>query len=196
MKKICFITIFIFSVNSFAQEKVVQTARYYIENKCKISFDEVLYVNIIKQTMYHIKKHKIVKTYVISSSSYGVGSEVGSYKTPLGLHRIKEKFGDKTPMNGRMIGRVYYGQIATIYTDQTKSKTDDVTSRILWLEGLEKGLNKGEGIDSYKRYIYIHGTSEEGRLGTPASHGCIRMKNKAVIELYDKIKIDTLVLIL
>ena len=196
MKKICFITIFIFSVNSFAQEKVVQTARYYIENKCKISFDEVLYVNIVKQTMYHIKKHKIVKTYVISSSSYGVGSEAGSYKTPLGLHRIKEKFGDKTPMNGRMIGRVYYGQIATIYTDQTKSKTDDVTSRIFWLEGLEKGLNKGEGISSYKRYIYIHGTSEEGRLGTPASHGCIRMKNKEVIELYDKIKIGTLVLIL
>ena len=196
MKKICFITIFIFSVNSFAQEKVVQTARYYIENKCKISFDEVLYVNIVKQTMHHIKKHKIVKTYVISSSSYGVGSEAGSYKTPLGLHRIKEKFGDKTPINGKMIGRVYYGQIATIYTDQTKSKTDDVTSRIFWLEGLEKGLNKGEGISSYKRYIYIHGTSEEGRLGTPASDGCIRMKNKEVIELYDKIKIGTLVLIL
>ena len=95
-----------------------------------------------------------------------------------------------------MIGRVYSGQIATIYTDQTKSKTDDVTSRILWLEGLEKGLNKGAEIDSYKRYIYIHGTSEEGRLGTPASHGCIRMKNKEVIELYDKIKIGTLVLIL
>ena len=196
MKKICFITIFIFSVNCFAQERVVQTAKHYIENKCKISFDEVLYVSIAKQKMYRIKEHKIIKTYVISSSSYGVGSKVGSNKTPLGLHRIKEKFGNNTPINGRMIGRVYYGQIATIYTDQTKSKTDDVTSRILWLEGLEKGLNKGEGIDSYKRYIYIHGTSEEGRLGTPASHGCIRMKNKEMIELYDKIKIGTLVLIL
>ena len=77
-----------------------------------------------------------------------------------------------------------------------KSKTDDITSRILWLDGLEKGLNKGEGIDSFKRYIYIHGTSEEGRLGSPASHGCIRMKNKEVIGLYEKIKIGTLVLIL
>ena len=196
MRKICFIAIFIFSVNCFSQEKLVQIARNYIENKCKISFDEVLYVSIAKQKMYRIKEHKIIKTYVISSSSYGVGSKVGNNKTPLGLHRIKEKFGDNTPINGRMIGRVYYGQIATIYTDQTKSKTDDVTSRILWLEGLEKGLNKGEGIDSYKRYIYIHGTSEEGRLGTPASHGCIRMKNKEVIELYDKIKTGTLVLIL
>ena len=63
-------------------------------------------------------------------------------------------------------------------------------------DGLEKALNKGEGIDSFKRYIYIHGTSEEGRLGSPASHGCIRMKNKEVIELYEKIKIGTLVLIL
>ena len=196
MKKICFITIFIFSANCFAQERIVQTAKNYIENKCKMSFDGVLYVSIAEQKMYRIKEHKIVKTYVISSSSYGVGSKTGSNKTPLGLHRIKEKFGENTPINGRMIGRVYYGKIATIYTDQKMSKTDDITSRIFWLEGLEKGANKGEGIDSYKRYIYIHGTSEEGRLGTPASHGCIRMKNKAVIELYDKIKIGTLVLIL
>jgi len=95
-----------------------------------------------------------------------------------------------------MIGRVFYGQIATLYNDKTKSKTDDVTSRIFWLEGLEIGKNKGEGIDSYKRYIYIHGTSEEGRLGEPASHGCIRMKNKEVIDLYKLIEVGTLVLIL
>ena len=95
-----------------------------------------------------------------------------------------------------MKGRVYYGNIANIYIDTTKSKTDDVTSRVLWLEGLEYGINKGVGIDSFKRYIYIHGTSEEGRLGTPASHGCIRMKNKEVIELYKIIEVGTLVLIL
>ena len=95
-----------------------------------------------------------------------------------------------------MTGRVFYGDMATIYTDKTKSITDNVTSRIFWLEGLEQGKNKGEGIDSYKRYIYIHGTSEEGRLGTPASHGCIRMRNKDVIDLYKIIEVDTLVLIL
>jgi len=146
--------------------------------------------------MYHIKEGAIVKKYIISSSEYGTGSEAGSNKTPLGLHKVKEKYGDETPINGRMIGRVFYGQIATLYNDKTKSKTDDVTSRIFWLEGLEKGKNKGEGIDSYKRYIYIHGTSEEGRLGTPASHGCIRMKNKEVIDLYKIIEVGTLVLIL
>jgi lipoprotein-anchoring transpeptidase ErfK/SrfK len=95
-----------------------------------------------------------------------------------------------------MVGRIFYGEIATIYTDGSKSKTDDVTSRIFWLEGLEKGKNKGDGIDSYKRYINIHGTTEEGLLGKPASHGCIRMKNKEVIDLYKIIEVGTLVLIL
>ena len=66
-----------------------------------------------------------------------------------------------------MIGRVFYGEYAKIFNDKTQSKTDDITSRILWLSGLEKGKNKGEQIDSYKRYIYIHGTSEEGKLGSP-----------------------------
>ena len=95
-----------------------------------------------------------------------------------------------------MKARKYTGTIAKIFYDTTRSKTDDVTSRVLWLSGLESGKNKGYTIDSFKRYIYIHGTSEEGLLGTPASHGCIRMKNKDIIELYEKIKIGTLVLIL
>ena len=95
-----------------------------------------------------------------------------------------------------MIGRVYYGEIATIYQDSTRSKTDDITTRILWLSGEEDGLNKLEKVDSYQRYIYIHGTSEEGLIGSPASHGCIRMKNTDVLELYNKIAIGTKVLIL
>jgi lipoprotein-anchoring transpeptidase ErfK/SrfK len=95
-----------------------------------------------------------------------------------------------------MIGRVFYGQIATIYSDTTTSKTDDITSRILWLSGYEKDINKGGDVDSYERFIYIHGTSEEGKIGTPASHGCIRMLNKDVIELYSMTKIGTKVLIL
>ena len=196
MKKLFFIAFLLFTLFCFGQKQLIETARDYIDTKCNKSFDEVLFVNITEQKMYHIKEGEIVKTYVISSSSYGVGNKAGSNKTPIGLHKVKQKFGEKTPINGKMIGRVFYGDIATIYTDNTKSKTDDVCSRILWLVGLEEGLNKGEGIDSYNRYIYIHGTSEEGRLGKPASHGCIRMKNKEVMELYEKIKIGTLVLIL
>ena len=196
MKKLFFIAFLLFTLFCFGQKQLIETAREYTETKCNKSFNEVLFVNITEQKMYYIKEGGIVKTYVISSSNYGVGNKAGSNKTPIGLHKVKQKFGEETPINGKMIGRVFYGDIATIYTDNTKSKTDDVCSRILWLVGLEEGLNKGEGIDSYNRYIYIHGTSEEGRLGKPASHGCIRMKNKEVIELYEKIKIGTLVLIL
>ena len=187
-----FILILLFYNTSFSQEDIIQKANNYIST----DYSELLFVSIENQKMYHIKEGAIVKKYIISSSEYGTGSEAGSNKTPLGLHKVKEKYGDETPINGRMIGRVFYGQIATLYNDKTKSKTDDVTSRIFWLEGLEKEKNKGEGIDSYKRYIYIHGTSEEGRLGTPASHGCIRMKNNEVIDLYKTIAIGTLVLIL
>ncbi len=187
-----FILILLFYNTSFSQENIIQKANNYIST----DYSELLFVSIENQKMYHIKEGAIVKKYIISSSEYGTGSEAGSNKTPLGLHKVKEKYGDETPINGRMIGRVFYGQIATLYNDKTKSKTDDVTSRIFWLEGLENGKNKGEGIDSYKRYIYIHGTSEEGRLGRPASHGCIRMKNNEVIDLYKTIAIGTLVLIL
>ena len=187
-----FILILIFYNTAFSQEDIIRKVNNYIS----IDYSEVLFVSIENQKMYHIKEGVIVKKYIISSSEYGTGSEAGSNKTPLGLHKVKEKYGAKTPINGRMIGRVFDGQIATLYNDKTKSKTDDVTSRIFWLEGLENGKNKGEGIDSYKRYIYIHGTSEEGRLGTPASHGCIRMKNNEVIDLYKTIAIGTLVLIL
>ncbi len=196
MKKVIVIAIFIIPFVANGQNKIITIAKNYIENKCKKTYSEVLFVSVAEQKMYHIEEDKILNSYVISSSSYGVGNKAGSNKTPLGLHKVKDKFGNETPLNGRMVGRVFYGQIAKVYSDNTKSKTDDITSRILWLDGLEDELNKGEGIDSYKRFIYIHGTSEEGRLGTPASHGCIRMKNKAVIELYDKINIGTLVLIL
>ena len=165
-------------------------------DKLETDFDEILFVSIDNQKMYHFKKQKIISKYVISSSKYGVGNQNGSNKTPKGLHFIKNKIGDNTPINGKMIGRKFTGEIAKIFSDKTISDTDDITTRILWLSGLEEGLNKGENIDSFKRYIYIHGTSEEGRLGIPSSHGCIRMKNKDVIDLYKKVEVGTLVLIL
>ena len=165
-------------------------------DKLETNFDEILFVSIDNQKIYHLKEQKIISTYLISSSKYGIGNRSGSNKTPKGLHFIKKKIGDKTPINGKMIGRIFTGEIAEIFKDKTISDTDDITSRILWLSGLENGVNKGKNIDSFKRYIYIHGTSEEGRLGIPSSHGCIRMKNKDVIDLYMKVEVGTLVLIL
>ncbi|MEC7646647.1 MAG: L,D-transpeptidase [Bacteroidota bacterium] len=184
----------IFSIisSAFAQNIIIKEVENYISE----DIQEILFISIKNQKLYHIKNQKIITQYIISSSKYGTGNKQNSNKTPLGLHKIKNKYGKKTPENGIMISRNFTGKIATIYNDTTKSKTDDITSRILWLEGLEEGKNKGAGIDSYERYIYIHGTSEEGLLGTPSSHGCIRMKNKDIIDLHKIIEVGTLVLIL
>ena len=186
------IIILIFTKSSSAKEKIITQVEDYV----KITFDEVIFISTKNQKLYHIKNKEIIDEYTISTSKYGVGNKNGSNKTPLGLHMIKEKHGDNVPINGKLIGRIFYDQIAFIYKDNTISKTDDITSRILWLDGMEKGKNQGGIIDSYNRYIYIHGTSEEGRLGKPASHGCIRMGNKDVIDLYKRVKVGTLVLIL
>jgi lipoprotein-anchoring transpeptidase ErfK/SrfK len=159
-------------------------------------FNEMIYVSIKNQKLYHISDNAILDEYTISSAKKGVGNIRNSDKTPTGLHVVKEKYGQNTPKNGRMIARKFNGLLATIYQDTTSSKTDDITSRILWLAGLEEGINKGGKVDSYQRYIYIHGTSEEGKLGTPASHGCIRMSNLDVINLFKKVKVGTKVLIL
>jgi len=189
------ILVSLISLSTTSQNSIIERVNNYLASKNTLS-KEVIYVSIKQQKLYHIQNNTIIKEYIISSSAFGIGSKAGSNKTPIGLHCIKEKYGGKTPLNGKMRERVFQGNIATIYNDQTKSKTDDITSRILWLEGLEKGKNSGKGIDSFDRYIYIHGTSEEGRLGKPASHGCIRMKNKEVIDLYKIVEVGTLVLIL
>ncbi|GAH92165.1 unnamed protein product [marine sediment metagenome] len=131
--------------------------------------------------------------YPVSTSKYGVGNEKNSMKTPLGTHFIAEKIGD-----GAKIGTIFElcentGEIAEIYTDAKDIKEDVITTRILWLKGIVPGVNEGEGVDSYNRHIYIHGSPEEGLIGTPASNGCIRMKNKDIIELFDSISEGTLV---
>ena len=99
------------------------------------------------------------------------------------------------PINTIFIARSNTGRKAKIINDSSDSDNDFVTSRILWLDGLEDGVNRGPGVDSYDRYIYIHGTHEEGLIGQKASHGCIRMFNKDVIYIYNKVNQGTKVLI-
>ena len=147
--------------------------------------DTLLYVDIPSQQMFFIKKGEIVDIYSISSSYYGTGNKVNSLKTPLGKHEIYKKLGENLPENAILKGRVWNGAIADIIKEPLDTDFDHVTSRILWLDGLEEGKNKGPGIDSRERYIYIHGTAEEGLIGKPASDGCIRMYNREIIELFD-----------
>lgn len=143
------------------------------------------------QKLYLMNGKEVMKEYVISTGKNGIGCEENSLKTPFGVHRVVEKFGEFGPTAGIYKERKFTGEIATIYTDKIDMPTDYVTSRILWLDGLEEA-NK----NSKNRYIYIHGTHEEGLLGAPASHGCIRMKNSDIIELFDYLPENTLVVIL
>lgn len=153
-------------------------------------------VSISNQKLYLKKNNEVIKTYTISSSSYGEGSVEGTNHTPLGLHEIKKKIGHEKPIGARFIGRLFTGEIYPIYSTERIIVTDDVIqTRIMWLSGLEEGKNLGGNVDSFSRYIYIHGTPEEWRLGQKASHGCIRMSNSDVIELFNIVEEGTKVYI-
>ena len=152
-------------------------------------------IDISQQRLYLKQNDDLIKSYPISSSKYGEGSIENSNMTPLGLHVIKEKIGTDVPINTLFISRINTKRTVNIENSRNKTKDDHITSRILWLDGLEEGKNKGKGVDSYSRYIYIHGTHEEGLIGEKASHGCIRMLNNDVIDLYNYVNIGTKVYI-
>ena len=122
-------------------------------------------------------------SYPISSSQFGLGSDEGSFRTPTGRFRICEKIGDHAPAWMIFKGRIPTGKIAA-----PGGKEDYVLTRILWLEGLDE-----ENENTRKRYIYIHGTNQENLIGTPASHGCIRLRNHEMIDLYDRVDTGTAV---
>lgn len=132
-----------------------------------------------------------LQVYPVSTSRYGTGCANGSEQTPIGLHRIQDKIGGAMPVNTVYIARVPQGTLQECRDNAVELPEDVITSRILWLEGMEPGKNKGGYVDSYSRYIYIHGTSDEAHIGSPASIGCIRMRNADIVELYRLITTGT-----
>ena len=163
--KIIFLLIITASCSTLVEDKNLNKNNYM--NKIQSidsnfsNLDTLLFVDIDTQSLLYIKKGTVFKKYSISSSYYGTGSTENSLKTPLGRHEIYKKIGNGLPNNAILKGRVWNGAIADIITEPIDTDFDLVTSRILWLDGLEVGKNKGEGIDSRNRYIYIHGTAEE-----------------------------------
>ncbi len=172
------------------------TSEYLNTSYKHAQIEQLLFVSVKHQRMYLIRYGHIVSEYDISTSKYGVGNKMYSQKTPTGVHWIKKKMGRRTPVNGILKGGAYTGEIADMEYLPVSTDRDLVTTRVLWLEGMEWGVNHGGNKDSYNRKIYIHGTHEEGLIGTPASHGCIRMRNHDVTELYDLVEKGLYVLIL
>lgn len=152
----------------------------------------VLYVSAKSQRMYYVRDHELEGEYVISTARNGLGEQANSNRTPQGLHRVVRKFGAGAPPFGIFKARQFTTEIAL----PDSGRGDLITSRILWLDGLEPGVNEGPGQDSMQRGIYIHGTADEASLGRPSSHGCIRMRNSDIIRLFDQVPIGTLVVIL
>tara|TARA_Y100000992_G_C21226197_1_gene473014 strand:- start:691 stop:1155 length:465 start_codon:yes stop_codon:yes gene_type:complete len=150
-------------------------------------------VSISEQRLYLINSGNIIRSYPISSSSFGEGQIENSFKTPLGEHEVKVKIGTNVPKNQFFVSREHIPQEADIIHDPIDSSDDFITTRIMWLTGLTEGFNKGGKVDSFKRFIYIHGTHEEGLIGMKASHGCIRMLNHDVLELFKIIPLKTTV---
>lgn len=165
---------------------------FYPEHNVK----ELLFVSIKQQRIYLIRHGHMVTSYPISTSKFGNGGKANSKKTPLGLHQIENKIGKGVPVRGIIKGGVYTGEEADLEHYPVPIEGDFVTTRLLWLKGLEPGKNLGGNVDSYTRRIYIHGTPEEGLIGKPSSHGCIRMTNHEVIELFKLVEKGLHVLIL
>ncbi|MES2707199.1 MAG: L,D-transpeptidase [Verrucomicrobiota bacterium] len=141
-----------------------------------------LEVSVAEQRMRVLGNDGICRrTYVISTSRFGLGSEPGSNFTPLGKFRIVQKIGHGAPLRTIFRSR----RISGVW-DGGEAPEDYVLTRILWLDGQEEG-----NANSFSRYIYIHGTNQEGLLGTPASHGCIRMANEEVVELFNEVELGT-----
>lgn len=151
-----------------------------------------LWVSVARQELIGIKGDCVKFVYRCSTAARGTGNKENSYQTPLGWHEIAERIGDGLPPGAIFNERKYTGKVWTPDSPTTK---DLVLTRILWLSGLEPGVNAGPGIDSHERYIYLHGTPAEEKLGTPASWGCVRLSNRDVIEVFDQCPKGTRVLI-
>ena len=152
----------------------------------------VLIVNIACQTVSLFDEDTFVTQLPCSTSRFGIGQTEGSNCTPLGLHRIAEKIG-----GGQRAGTVFNARKVVGHTSQPEFAEAKITTRILWLEGLEPGLNKGlndgANVDSHARYIYIHGTADQTSIGKPSSCGCIHLADADLIPLFDLLPSGTLV---
>lgn len=132
-------------------------------------------------------------SYPVSTAANGPGCTRGSYRTPTGLHRIRARIGQGQPVRAVFVRRRPTGEVFSEALGASFPERDWILSRILWLQGLEPGVNRGGSVDTLRRFIYIHGTADEQRIGQPVSHGCIRMRNDDIVELFDRVAAGMLV---
>jgi len=131
----------------------------------------------------------------IATAKNGIGQQFGSECTPLGKHIVRAKIGHGQAENSVFVGRRPTGEIYTENLAEQFPNRDWILTRILWLSGCELGFNRLGEVDTMRRFIYIHGAPESHEMGIPSSHGCIKMRNKDIIQLYDFVSVGTPVVI-
>jgi lipoprotein-anchoring transpeptidase ErfK/SrfK len=150
-------------------------------------------INLGTQLLELLEGDVVLSTYPVSTATNGSGERVGSEQTPRGLHEVRELIGHGMPSGAVFVGRKWTGEVCTLELQAGDPERDWMLSRLIWLAGLEVGRNCGGEVDTFARYIYIHGTPDSEPVGEPHSHGCIRMRNADVIALFDRVDIGTLV---
>lgn len=150
-------------------------------------------IDLKSQTLIYEDEYANRYVWPVSSGKNGIGELEGSGCTPRGKHRIYSKIGGGAPVNSVFVARQWTGEIYTSGLEKQYPQRDWILTRILQLSGLEPGFNLGGNRDSLDRYIYIHGTPDETKIGNPGSKGCIRMRNADILELFDMVSLNTLV---
>jgi len=152
-------------------------------------------VSIARQQLQLRQGATLLARWPVSTALKGSGNQSGSNQTPLGRHRIRACIGAGRPVGAVFVGRRFTGEIYSQALAEQFPGRDWILTRILWLCGEEKGINRGADVDSQRRYIYIHGTPDTEPMGVPLSHGCIRMRNADVMDLFERVGPGTSVII-
>jgi lipoprotein-anchoring transpeptidase ErfK/SrfK len=137
------------------------------------------------------ERGELLKQYPVSTATNGGGELRGSHCTPRGRHVVRAKIGAGLPLNTVFVGRRSTGEIWTPELAASHPNRDWILTRILWLSGCEVGLNRLGDVDTMRRYIYVHGTPDTMAVGQPGSIGCIRMRNRELVELFDQVPVGT-----
>ena len=152
-------------------------------------------IDIMKQQLTLFEGQNVISLYAISTAKNGTGQQNGSECTPLGNHKIESKIGSDAKENSVFVGREETGEVFNEELRQNNPDRDWILTRILWLSGQDEGENMGGEVDTMSRYIYIHGCPDSDSFSKPSSHGCVKMRNRDIIELFENIDTGTRVFI-
>jgi lipoprotein-anchoring transpeptidase ErfK/SrfK len=156
---------------------------------------DLLHISIADQRLYGFADGQLVVRLSVSTALNGAGEQSGSNCTPRGRHQVRAKIGEGLPLGAVLRGRRWTGEVWSEALDAQFPGRDWILTRILWLSGCEPGVNRLGRVDTFRRYIYLHGTPDTQPMGVPLSHGCVRLRNTDLLDLFPLVPLHCAVLI-